>query len=262
LPVEKRQGEGVDPWAEAWEKAEKGPVAVVDCREEIPCNPCEDACVRGAIVVGEDICATPRFDASDCNGCGRCVAICPGMAVFMLDRSSKDGNARVTLPYEMCGEMTLGEDALAVDEEGKALGRGKIVSVKRMGKADRTVLVTLEVPEEWSLKVRGVRDRVMTVENPQEVEEYSREEEYHFCRCEEVSNRRVMELVGGGFHSLAALRRYSRVGLGYCQGRFCQAMLRDEMSVATNMEPEDVGTFKVRPPVRPVKLDRLGGSDG
>jgi len=39
-------------------------------------------------------------------------------------------------------------------------------------------------------------------------------------------------------------------------------MLREEMSLATNMEPEDVGTFKVRPPVRPVKLDRLGGSDG
>jgi Fe-S-cluster-containing hydrogenase component 2/bacterioferritin-associated ferredoxin len=262
LPVKKRYEAGVDPWAEAWEKAVKGPVAVVDCREEIPCNPCEDACRNGAIVVGEDICAPPRFEPRDCNGCGRCVALCPGMAVFLLDRSTGNGMARVTIPYEMREEMIVGEEALVVDEEGKPLGEGKIIGVKRMGKTDKTALVTLEVPEEWSLKVRGVRNRVMSVEKPQEVGEYREEEEYHLCRCEEVSNSRVRELAGSGFHALTALRRYSRVGLGYCQGRFCQAMLREEMSLATNMEPEDVGTFKVRPPVRPVKLDRLGGSDG
>ncbi len=262
MPVKRRREEGFDPWEEAWKKAVEGPVAVVDCREEIPCNPCEEACRKGAIVVGEDICATPRFDPRDCNGCGRCVALCPGMAVFMLDRSSKNGKARITVPYEMREEMVAGEDALAVDEEGKPLGKGKIISVKRMGKDDRTALVTLEVPEEWSLKVRGVRNRVMTVGKPQEVEEYGRGVEYHLCRCEEVSNSRIRELMGSGFHSFSALRRYSRVGLGYCQGRFCQAMLREEMSLATKMEPEDIGTFKVRPPVRPVKLDRLGGSDG
>ena len=262
MPVKKGEGKAHDPWREAWERALEGPVAVVDCREEIPCNPCEDACKKGAIVVGKDICALPRYDPRKCNGCGRCVAFCPGMAVFLLDRSV-DGNApRVTVPYEMGGELKQGEEAWAVDGEGKQLGKGKIVKTKRMGKEDRTMLVTLEVPQDWALKVRGVRNRVMSLGTPQEIREYVRERDFHLCRCEEVPHSRVRELAQGGFHSLTALRRFSRVGLGYCQGRFCQAMLRDEMSAAVGRETEDVGSFKVRPPVRPVKLSRLGGEDG
>lgn len=262
MPVKRQGKKRVDPWKEAWGKALEGPVAVVDCCEEIPCNPCEDACRKGAIVVGEDICAPPRYDPRECNGCGRCVALCPGLAVFLLDRSGGKDAARVTVPYEMSAGLQAGEEAWAVDGEGKPLCKGKIVKVKKMGKKDRTMLVTLEVPEGWALKVRGVRNRVMSVGVPQEVGEYVREKDYHLCRCEEISNSRVEELVEGGFHALTALRRFSRVGLGYCQGRFCQTMLREDMSAAAGREPEDVGTFKVRPPVRPVKLSRLGGEDG
>jgi len=94
------------------------------------------------------------------------------------------------------------------------------------------------------------------------VSEYHGEEDCHLCRCEEISKSHVREIAGKGFYALAALRRFSRVGLGYCQGRFCQAMLAGELSAVTSREPEDVGTFRVRPPVRPVRLSRLGGEDG
>ena len=261
LPVKAKGGRGSDPWARAWEKAGKGPVAVVDCREEIPCNPCEEACRRGAITVGEDICAPPRYDPDRCDGCGRCVVLCPGMAVFLLDRSGGRGTARVTVPYEMPGELREGGEAGAVAGEGKALGRGKLVRVARGGKREKTVLVTLEVPEEWALKVRGVRDRVMGLEVPDEVDGLSAVGDFYLCRCEEIPRERVREMAGWGFASLAALRRSSRVGLGYCQGRFCQAMLRDELVAMTSWGEQEVGMFKVRPPVRPVKLSRLGGGD-
>ncbi len=251
-----------DPWREAWEKSLSGATAVVDCVEEIPCNPCEEACRRGAIVVGDDICAPPRYDPEQCDGCGRCVASCPGMAVFLLDRSGDEGTARVTVPHEMGGGLREGGLAWAVNGEGKSLGKGKILRAANVGVKDKTGLVTLEVPEEWALKVRGVRDRVMSLEEPQKVVGYREDADYHLCRCEEISNSRIGELAEQGFHALAALRRYSRAGLGYCQGRFCQALLAGELSAATGRGTEDLGAFRVRPPVRPVRLGRLGGKDG
>jgi Fe-S-cluster-containing hydrogenase component 2/bacterioferritin-associated ferredoxin len=251
----------VDPWSNAWEKAAAGAVAVVDCREEIPCNPCEKACRKGAIVVGEDICRPPRYEPDLCDGCGRCVSLCPGMAVFLLDRSAGAGQARVTVPYEMQEEIVKDSEAWAMDKEGNPLGKGKIVKTAKMGRRDKTVLVTIEVPEEWALKVRGVRNRVMTLGEPEELDGYAGEEECYLCRCEEVTGSQVRELARMGFHALRALRRFSRVGLGYCQGRFCQAMLREEFTAVTSREPGDTGTFKVRPPVRPVKISRLGGED-
>ena len=44
------------------ERIEKGPVVVIECDEDIPCNPCEDICPREAITVGEPITNLPRID--------------------------------------------------------------------------------------------------------------------------------------------------------------------------------------------------------
>lgn len=252
----------MDVESEVWERAADGAVAVVVCRERIPCNPCEDACRKGAIIVGEDICAPPRYDPGRCDGCGRCVAMCPGMAVVLLDRSAGKGKARITLPYEMKDALEEGGEAWAVDGAGEPLGKGKIIKTAKMSRKDTTALVTLEVPEEWSLKVKGLRVRVMSIEALQEVEIPPHEENRLMCRCEEVSSLSARECATMGFHSLGALRRFSRIGLGYCQGRFCQSMLAREFQAATSRTPEDVGAFRVRPPVRPVKLSRLGGEDG
>lgn len=249
----------VDPWSQAWERAAAGAVAVVDCGERIPCNPCEEACARGAIEVGEDICAPPRFDAGLCDGCGRCVAMCPGMAIFLLDRSAGNGRARVTVPYEMGEEMRAGREVWAMDGEGKPLGKARVVGAKKRGGRAGTTLVTVEVDEGWALKVRGVRDRLITLEAPLEAEAEPLKE-YPLCRCEEVSGSRVEE-VAVEFASLRSLRRFSRVGLGYCQGRFCQDMLRERLAGAREMGEGEVGTFRARPPVRPVKLGKLGGED-
>ena len=35
------------------ERMKLGPVACIECLQQIPCNPCEEACPRGAITVGK-----------------------------------------------------------------------------------------------------------------------------------------------------------------------------------------------------------------
>lgn len=250
-----------DRWLGSWEEAAKGPVAVVDCHEEIPCNPCEEACPTGAISLEPDICAIPRLDPRACNGCGRCVALCPGMAVFLLDRREGRGFARMTVPYEMAVVPRVGEEAMAVDGEGNVVGEGKIVKVTRRGGKSPTLLVTLRVPEEMALKVRGVRYRLYEREAYQEMDDLPALPDYPLCRCEDVSLEEVRSMLEAGFRSLSALRRASRAGLGYCQGMFCQQVLREELAKSIGRDPGTVGTFRVRPPVRPVKLGLLGGEN-
>ena len=42
------------------ERYAKGPIAVIECVQEIPCNPCEVACKLGAIKIGEPITNLPK----------------------------------------------------------------------------------------------------------------------------------------------------------------------------------------------------------
>ena len=43
------------------ERIKKGSVACIECAQEIPCNPCEEACPYGAITVGKPITNLPKL---------------------------------------------------------------------------------------------------------------------------------------------------------------------------------------------------------
>ena len=58
-------------------------VAIIECVQEIPCNPCVDICPFDAISM-ENINAPPIVDYEKCTGCAHCVAICPGLAIFVV----------------------------------------------------------------------------------------------------------------------------------------------------------------------------------
>ena len=75
---------------------EKG-VAILECVQEIPCNPCVDSCPVHAISM-KDINAPPVNDFEKCIGCTKCVGVCPGLAIFVV--KVKDDKAWITLPYE------------------------------------------------------------------------------------------------------------------------------------------------------------------
>ncbi len=73
---------------------------LIDCKEHIPCNPCQFACPTHAIVVGEDITELPHADPEKCVGCGACVAACPGQACFLIDPDFSESEATIDFPYE------------------------------------------------------------------------------------------------------------------------------------------------------------------
>jgi Fe-S-cluster-containing hydrogenase component 2 len=138
-------------------RRQKGPVAVIECLEDIPCNPCESSCNVGAIVVGEDITNLPHLDGEKCVACQTCVYICPGQAIFMVDESLPDGRATVMMPYEYRPLPEKGEVVTALDRAGQELGDAMVVAVRKTKRMDETATVTIEVPREWSMKTRAIR---------------------------------------------------------------------------------------------------------
>lgn len=137
----------------------KGPVAVVECIQEIPCNPCEEACKFGAIKVGEPITNLPIIDEDLCTGCGVCVAQCPGLAVFVVDKTYSDTEATVSFPYEYFPLPEEGDDAIGVKRNGEEVGPVKVVKVLNPPSFRNTPVVTVAVPKEFANEVRSIKRR-------------------------------------------------------------------------------------------------------
>jgi len=138
-------------------RRQKAPVAVIECLEDIPCNPCESSCNVGAIVVGADITNLPHLDGEKCVACQTCVYICPGQAIFMVDESPTHGRATVMMPYEYRPLPEKGDVVTALDRAGQELGDAIVVTVRQTKKMDQTATVTIEVPKDWSMRARAIR---------------------------------------------------------------------------------------------------------
>lgn len=128
---------------------------VIECSQNIPCNPCQDACRFGCIQVGDHITNLPSVNqAAKCVGCGVCVANCSGQAIFLVDESIGDGAASVTLPYEFWPLPAVGDQGTALNRAGKPVCKAEIVNVRQAAAMDGTALLTMKVPKEYAMTAR------------------------------------------------------------------------------------------------------------
>lgn len=128
---------------------------VMECTQNIPCNPCQDACPKGCITIGENITSLPVVDSEKtCVGCGMCVASCSGQAIFLVNEEVEPGFGEVTLPYEFLPLPQEGDRGMALGRDGKEVCEA-IVSKVRTSKAfDHTNLLTIKVPTDMVMKAR------------------------------------------------------------------------------------------------------------
>ena len=145
------------PGIPSQERMKKGRVAVIECVQQIPCNPCEEACKFGAIRVGEQITALPVLDSEKCTGCASCIPGCPGLAIFVVDKSRDDGNAVVEFPYEYLPLPKAGDEVSAVSRAGEVICPAKVLAVRQNKTFNGTNVISLLVPVEYADTVRSMK---------------------------------------------------------------------------------------------------------
>ncbi|MBO8137865.1 MAG: 4Fe-4S binding protein [Desulfotomaculum sp.] len=137
----------------------RGPVAMAECFQNIPCDPCYHSCKRQAIKPFNDINERPQIDHEKCNGCGLCLTRCPGLAIFVIDQTYSENKALVKIPYEFLPLPVEGDIVDAVNRAGETVGEAKVVKVQSGDKMDGTNVIWLEVPKNLSMEVRHFRQK-------------------------------------------------------------------------------------------------------
>jgi Fe-S-cluster-containing hydrogenase component 2 len=114
---------------------EKG-VAILECVQEIPCNPCVESCPVHAISM-KDINAPPVNDFEKCIGCTKCVGICPGLAIFVVKVAGK-----------------IGDSVKALDRTGAIQTNALVKKVIKQGK---TMVITIEIDSDLAMDIRNIK---------------------------------------------------------------------------------------------------------
>ena len=78
------------------------------------------------------------------------------------------------------------------------------------------------------------------------------------CRCEEVSEAEVRRVIRMGYHSLEAVKRVLRTGMGHCQGRGCLKLVARLIQEETGVPAASQRQPFPRPPLKPLPLGLLG----
>ena len=201
---------------------------IIRCVQEIPCNPCTDACVLKSIKIKDStMMGTPVFDG-DCLGCLRCVSICPGLAISFVDKGydPTKQTARVVLPWEMPkGTIRPGRHVTTTGMEGEPVGKGKVLAIKQSEWQNKRSLLSLEVPSKDADLVAGVQIRNPHIKKTSAPAQ-QKDEDIIICRCERVTKKEIVEYIKKtGTRDVNAVKAALRVGMGPCGGKTCTELL-------------------------------------
>jgi len=205
-----------------------GVFPVFHCSQEIPCNPCTSICPNHGIVIeGDEILGLPEFVGDACDGCEKCVAICPGLAVTLVDYRKNPGNPTVVIPYEFSAKQIKKGDAVTVlDCEGVVLGNVEVTRVRAPKDADRALLVRVAAPASIAPRIAGIR-----VQEPWQAEKAPAYEgpigdDEIVCRCERVTAKELRRLIRSGIRDMNHLKAVTRCGMGACGGKTCPNLIK------------------------------------
>jgi sarcosine oxidase subunit alpha len=219
-------------------EASDGVFPVFHCSQEIPCNPCTAVCSQGTIYIDEnDIRALPSFVGEQlgkrCIGCEKCVTVCPGLAITLVDYRKDRASPTVTIPYEFLREsIDPGDVIMVLDATGNALGNVEVTRVRAAKASDRTIAVQVKAPAEYAKRIAGIQIQERQVSEPMDHYVERLTDDTVICRCERVTAGEIRDLIRRGFRDLNEIKAVTRAGMGACGSRTCNTLIhrlfRDE----------------------------------
>ncbi len=234
---------------------------IIRCTEEIPCDPCTEACPIHQIEMAEGNILKQPFFKGECIGCGQCVAACPGLAIVLVDERADPANktAMITVPWEITDiAVRPGKTVRTVGFEAERVGTGLVKAVKKSPALNKRQLVLLEVPYEERQKVAGfsLHPEIEECEDS----EAPLDDDTIICRCERVTKREIVEEIRRGVRDMNQLKATVRTGMGACGGKTCRELImrifREE-----GIDLSEVTDFTERPFVEEVPMSSFAGLD-
>ncbi|MFU8825904.1 MAG: FAD-dependent oxidoreductase [Brevefilum sp.] len=226
---------------------------VMHCRQEIPCDPCANVCPHGLIQLDQqDIRGLPHFDIRDdknCIACERCIAICPGLAITVVDFRKDPEQALVSIPLEFSEQyIHTGDRVPLTDIDGLRLGEFPVVRVRTLRQFSHTLIVQVQVPAELAAKVSGIQLSAGWSSLAEDADLYldTTEQETIICRCEHVSVDTIRTLILNGVRDINQLKAASKATMGSCGGKTCLSLILKLFREA-GIPPDEITTPVQRP---------------
>jgi sarcosine oxidase, subunit alpha len=205
-------------------KEEKGVMPIIHCIQEIPCNPCSTVCPTNSIFMkGDPIMDLPIYEGS-CIGCTKCVTICPGLAITLVDYRKDSEFPTVTLPYEVNNiPVNVGDTVRCVDIDGKFIDRFEVTDVKMTPICDRTQLIKLKAPKDVAKKIVSfiIQDEIPQTKKPDVLDETEM-----VCLCERVTKAEILDLIKAGMRDMNQIKALTRAGMGPCGAKSCDNLIK------------------------------------
>jgi NADPH-dependent 2,4-dienoyl-CoA reductase/sulfur reductase-like enzyme/Fe-S-cluster-containing hydrogenase component 2/bacterioferritin-associated ferredoxin len=245
---------------------ETGVVPVFHCSQEIPCDPCTSVCTQKAIYIDpNDIRQLPEFIGEKlgkkCTGCEKCVTICPGLAITLVDYRKDAEHPTVTLAYEFLKESIQVDDVVTVlDASGTVLGNVQVTAVRAIKANDRTVAVKVQAPKEYAKHIAGIRIQEEQFTEPMDHYVQRITDDTIVCRCERVSADEIRALIREGYRDMNEIKAVLRAGMGACGGKTCTALIR-RLFRDEGVLDSDVAERTVRPLFVEVPLGVFAGAE-
>ena len=207
---------------------EEGVFPVFHCTQEVPCNPCTSVCPQHAIRTENDtITGLPYFiDKEECTGCASCVAVCPGLAVTLVDYRKDPERPLVILPYEVWREkVEVGRKVPVTDVEGAILGYYAVEKVKTRKKYPGTLMVHIRVDRPVAKRAVGIWVQERPIDPMTVYEKAPPPDEAVVCRCERITAGEIRAAIRAGVRDLNQLKALTRAGMGACGSKTCRPMI-------------------------------------
>jgi Fe-S-cluster-containing hydrogenase component 2 len=239
---------------------------VLHCSQEIPCNPCTAICPQGAIFIDEhDIRQVPEYIAeqlgTECLGCEKCVTICPGLAITLVDTRQDEKYALVTIPYEFDKKTIHKGDAVTVvDTSGSLLGNVEVVRTRHGKATDRTILVKVRAPHDIASQIAGIQIQEEFVTEPLDHYVERLVDDDIVCRCERVTLGEIKAVIRAGVRDINEIKALTRAGMGACGSKTCCNLIKRAF-LELGVPLEDVAEHINRPLFIEVPMGVLAGAE-
>ena len=232
---------------------------VIRCVQEIPCNPCVEACPKGWVrLESESIMSLPHWEM-ECVGCLKCAVVCPGLAITVVDRrfDSTGKTAQVWVPWELDDSyVSVGRQVPLTGFEGEEVGFGIVRHIRNLKWMDKRKMVQLEVEPALATKVAGIKIQEPENGTPITHEYGSTNDRIMVCLCERVTRKEVTRLVRMGLRDMNAIKAATRCGMGACNGKTCESLIK-QVLVEEGVPPNLVVGYVKRPFIMELPISAL-----